>query len=254
MAQAPNESFDGAGIAWWNGLDASERAKWLKVARSAVPADAYAAYLLQRTTQDSNSTVLESAIRELSANPDSPASLHIMSSMSRAIAPYERSRNQVLEALESQLAHDGETERAALSAAINHWERTFKIKLNDGDLAEMRDEASKRIVQRKRMPPTMDSILECQTKSTDTGYKLGVHLHGIEGTWHRLWGIISLAHSFGSDIQSDDGVATVREQFQAILGRELTPKEWGALVAHATNHAETVMKPLGVDGRSGKEE
>ncbi len=33
-----------AGMAWWNGLDKSERAYWLAEARSAVPAEAWATY------------------------------------------------------------------------------------------------------------------------------------------------------------------------------------------------------------------
>jgi hypothetical protein len=32
------------GIRWWNGLTQAERAHWLEVAGSAVPADAWAAF------------------------------------------------------------------------------------------------------------------------------------------------------------------------------------------------------------------
>lgn len=37
-------SNEAAGIAWWNALTETERAKWLAQAGSAVPADAWAAY------------------------------------------------------------------------------------------------------------------------------------------------------------------------------------------------------------------
>lgn len=38
-----------AGIVWWNELDESMRLHWLQVAGSAVPADAYRAYLSSLT-------------------------------------------------------------------------------------------------------------------------------------------------------------------------------------------------------------
>ena len=71
----------------------------------------------------------------------------------------------------------------------------------------------------------------------------GIHLEGLEGTWHRLWGIISLVFGFGDDVETDEGVAAVRAQFEELLGRTMTPPEWDALVAHAKNHHETVVKP-----------
>jgi hypothetical protein len=65
----------------------------------------------------------------------------------------------------------------------------------------------------------------------------------LEGTWHRLWAIICLAFGFGDDIEADEVVAEVRAQFEEALGRPLSPHEWSALVDHARNHHETVMKP-----------
>lgn len=58
-----------------------------------------------------------------------------------------------------------------------------------------------------------------------------------------LWGFICLVFGFGNDVESDEGVLTIRTQFEKLLGRALTPPEWGALVAHAKNHHETVIKP-----------
>jgi hypothetical protein len=88
----------------------------------------------------------------------------------------------------------------------------------------------------------MDSILASRPATTDTGYRLGIHLEGLEGTWHRLWGMIVLVFGFGNDVGTDDGVAAVRAQFEQLLGRGMSAQEWNALVAHAKNHHETVMK------------
>ena len=53
-------------------------------------------------------------------------------------------------------------------------------------------------------------------------------MHGLQGTWHRLWGIVAMVRSFGQDPATDDGVATVRAQFEQALGRALTAPEWHA--------------------------
>lgn len=84
-----------------------------------------------------------------------------------------------------------------------------------------------------RRPPAISSVISNCPTITDTGYALGIHLHGIEGTWHRLWAIIILTFEFGDDIETNDSVATVRNQFEQILGRAMTTNEWDALVAHA---------------------
>ncbi len=179
------------------------------------------------------------AARALASNPDSPASLQIMSAMRRALAPREQARNQLVTALGLQMASGSEKDQAAVDAAIKHWEITFKGEMTDADLADMKAEACERDAQARRMPPKIESILETRPSTTDVGYQLGVHLEGLDGTWHRLWAIISLAHSFGSDIDGDDGVSEVRGQFERLLGRGIRSDEWDALVAHAKHHAET---------------
>ena len=51
-----------------------------------------------------------------------------------------------------------------------------------------------------------------------------------------------MVHSFGHDPATDDGVATVRAQFEQALGRALTAPEWLALQTHAIEHADKTMK------------
>ena len=44
-----NESL---GIAWWNHITESQRAKWLEIAKSAIPAEAWAAFQSQKSFDD----------------------------------------------------------------------------------------------------------------------------------------------------------------------------------------------------------
>ena len=182
-----------------------------------------------KLVQRPGESVWETMARELASNPDSPASLNIMSAVGRAMKPRTQAVDQVVAALEEQLREDGEAQRAALQAAIQYWERECG--------------ARERIERKRRQPPDMESILSSRPATTDAGYLLGIHLEGLEGTWHRLWGIISLVFGFGDDVETDEGVAAVRAQFEELLGRTMTPPEWDALVAHAKNHHETVVKP-----------
>lgn len=121
------------------------------------------------------------AARELTRNPDSPASLQILSSVNKMVG--------------------------RLDAPVEPRPR--------------------------KGSPDMNGILASRPAITDTGYRLGIHLEGVEGTWHRLWAIIALTCGLGDDVDQDDGVATVRAQFEQVLGREMTQSEWAALVAHA---------------------
>lgn len=189
--------------------------------------------------------------RELASNPDSPASLKILSAVNQAMAPRSQAVDQVVQALEAQLRQDGEQEQAAVQAAVRHWERECGTPMERSLLDDLTRSARQRIEHARRQPPPMEGILTSRPQTTDTGYKLGVHLEGLHGTWHRLWGMLCLVFSFGDDIANDPGVATVRSQFEALLGRTMSAPEWGALVEHAKNHFETVMKPA-LGGLSGE--
>lgn len=179
--------------------------------------------------------------RELASNPDSPVSLNIMSAVGQATRPRSQAVDQVVSALEAQLLDDGEQQRVAVQAAIQHWERDCGTQMESSLLEDLAKTARERVERRRRQPPAMESILASQPSTTDTGYQLGIHLEGLEGTWHRLWGMICLVFGFGSDVEGDEGVAAVRAQFEQLLGREMSLQEWAALVAHAKNHHETVV-------------
>jgi len=68
------------------------------------------------------------------------------------------------------------------------------------------------------------------------GYAEGLHLHGIRGTWHRLWALMVLDAQLGGG--SQDAIDTVLEQLAQALGRELTPVEIAALRADAQRAAQ----------------
>ena len=193
------------------------------------------------TLQPGESPFLAAA-REVARNPDSPASLKIMSAISQSMAPRQAAVNQVLQAMEEQLREDGPSQRAAVDAAIGAWERICGTVMDNNLQQQLREDAASRARQRRRQPPAIDTILTVLPNApTDTGYDLGVHMDGIKGTWHRLWGIICLSYSFGNLPDQDDAVSEVRNQFERILGRGLSPQEWQALADHARRHYEAEM-------------
>lgn len=83
-------------------------------------------------------------------------------------------------------------------------------------------------------PPAIESIIPEAACRTDTGYALGVHLHGLHGAWHRLWGMLYLDATLGN---AKAGVQTVRDQVSQALGRPLTDAELAQLNEHAVAHA-----------------
>jgi hypothetical protein len=163
--------------------------------------------------------------------------------MGRALAPRRQAVEQVLEALGAQIEQDGEPQRAAVAAAIAYWERETGAPMDAELLEELRQEARKAAERRSRQPPAMQDILHAMPAATDVGYDLGVHLHGLQGTWHRLWASMCMCYSFGGDPSTESTVGTVRGQFEQLLGRPLEPQEFDALAAHARKHYETVMRP-----------
>ena len=184
------------------------------------------------------------ATRELVRNPDSPASLQIMSAVSKAVAPRERAAAQVISALADQLLSAGAAQAAAVAAAILHWEREFGEAMPAAVLAALKRDANERIERRRRQPPEMAAIIANCPSTADTGYELGVHLEGLLGTWHRLWAIVRMSHRLGHDIALDEGVSVVRAQFEELLGRPMTGAEWDALATPAVAHAEAFPNSL----------
>lgn len=177
--------------------------------------------------------VWEALAREVASHPDSPVSLHALSAVNKALRPRTDATEALVHALHAQMQQDGPMQQAAVQAAIAHWERTCGTVLESDLLADLRAQARQNVQRTRRAPVSMDSILEQRPDTTDTGYRLGIHLEGIEGTWHRLWAMLVLVLGFGDDVDEDEGVATVRAQFEHHLRRSMSSTEWAALVAHA---------------------
>jgi hypothetical protein len=185
--------------------------------------------------------LLSAAIRELSANPSSPASLKIQSTFRQAMEPAHKAIEQLVGALAAQALDDGVFQLADVNAAVAHWERTSGTTMTPELLMEFRKDAAERAKRLQRQPPSMQSVLDTTPGQTDTGYRLGIHLEGVEGTWHRLWASIALCFSFGGEPDSDDTVKVVREQFEHLFGRALTAQEYSKLRDHGRIHAERHM-------------
>lgn len=90
---------------------------------------------------------------------------------------------------------------------------------------------------KRQGPPPIESIIPDAAGRTDTGYQLGVHLHGLQGAWHRLWGMLIVQAQFGG---ADDGIQVVREQVGQALGRPVKDSELERLSEHAKAHAATL--------------
>lgn len=185
------------------------------------------------------------AARELASNPESPQSLRIRSAFNAALAPREKAIQQLVDALEAQLesATSGPGQEAAVTAAVAHWQKACGAQMEPALLEDLRAQATRQATQKRNRPPQMSAILNPMPAATDVGYQLRIHLQGPEGTWHRLWGILSLTYQFGDDPDVDPGCLEVREQFEEILGRQIQQQEWGALLDSARAHANRSTSP-----------
>lgn len=195
--------------------------------------------------------VWDALAREVATDSDSPISLRLQSLFNQSLGPRTRASDQLVAALADLLERPQDASAiAAVDAAIAYWEEITGTKLDEQRLEHFRRDGEERAAQRRRQPPSIESIVEGIQERSDIGYDLGVHLHGLRGTWHRLWAIIAMTVSFGDDPDNDEGVSTVRGQFERLLGRPLAPVEWEPLLAHARRHAETNMPRPGNAGGS----
>jgi hypothetical protein len=182
--------------------------------------------------------------RELAANPDSPASLRIMSAVAHATAPSQAAVVQVIDALVDEINGPTDTTRQAVTAAIAHWEKSTGQVMTPALRADFDREAHQLLERHRNRPPRIESIIQDAGTRSDIGYEMGLHLEGLRGTWHRLWGAIAFSFMFlATDDDELDLVAELRGQFESQLGRPMSDPEWALLVAHAKRHYETALRP-----------
>lgn len=189
--------------------------------------------------------------REVATNPDSTASLRIMSAVNGAMKPAKQAAAQVIEALAAQIEAPGEHADAAVAAAVRHWESVCNASLAPDVLNGMREDAAALIQRRRRQPPPMEAIVAGVGEPVDMGYDLSLHLNGLRGTWHRLWASIALGVMMGESEEHAEAVGTVRQQFEQLLGRSLSPDEWLRLSQHAQAHGQAMQGQFSQGGRGG---
>lgn len=131
---------------------------------------------------------------------------------------------------------------AAVAAAIAHWEKTCGGPIDPGTLELLHSDAASLAQARRNRPPSMSSILSPMPAATDVGYDLGLDLGGVEGTWHRLWAMMSLAAQFGDDPEIAADCQELQQEFERLIGRSLHHNELEALRAHARAHGQTRPK------------
>ncbi|TWO71475.1 hypothetical protein FN976_11205 [Caenimonas sedimenti] len=174
------------------------------------------------------------AARELARNPDSPASLRIMSEMKRVLAPSQRVVEELVQALCESIENPGLTTNAQVAAAKARWEQVTGAQLDAGLMRKFEEDAHTELEDRMRRPPPLEQVLEQfdpAARTPDCGYKLGADLEGLQGTWHRLWALLRLQAS--SKMDMTDGIEMVRAQFETLLGRGLQDVELARLTRHA---------------------
>lgn len=109
-------------------------------------------------------------------------------------------------------------------------------------LEDLRAQATRQATQKRNRPPQMSDILNPMPAATDVGYQLGIHLQGLEGTWHRLWALLSITFQFGDTPEGNADCENLRHQFEQGLGRRLASAEWSALADHAQAHAMSASR------------
>ncbi|TXI23098.1 MAG: hypothetical protein E6Q67_04985 [Roseateles sp.] len=180
--------------------------------------------------------------RELAANPDSPASLRILSSVNASLRPRMAAVEQLLDALVAQLERPGPVADASVAAASRHWEVACDGELTAGILEDLKRDAAAIVDRMRSSPPPIESILADVCGRSDIGYDLGLDLEGLRGTWHRLWAAISMARVFGESPEQVDCVASFRAEVERQLGRVITESEWQQLQQHAFRHGDALAE------------
>lgn len=189
--------------------------------------------------------------QELANRPDGPVALGVMSHINKLVRPREKALERLVKAFAKNLEEpNAPGVQADIDLAKANWETVCETELTESLVAKFREDAAELVEKRKTLPPDMSQILlDGADGRRDFGYELGGNLTGLQGTWHRLWALISMNRLLGSDL--DDAVPELRAEFERQLGRPLAPVEWDQLVAHAHRHCDVVMRPRYPNGLDG---
>lgn len=185
---------------------------------------------------------MDRLLRDIAANPDGPRSLALQSRVTRALQPVADAQRRVVKAMQAELCGelDAASARSAVETSLCALAEVLRLdRVPDDVVQQMRKEAA--AAQRRQGPPAIESILPEVAGQSDVGHEHGLHLHGIRGTWHRLWALLVLAGAMGDS--DDEAIGLVRAQLEAHLGRPMKPQEFDELRAHATAAAGKMILP-----------
>lgn len=198
---------------------------------------------------------LELLIELFLQNPDSPLGLKIQSSVSQALAPRQKICDDVVSSMVAFEQCPSDDNRVALLRAIERWEtmdgEDARRKMPEDIRFGFEQDACAIIEQRKRMPPAMDCFLQVDFEPIDVAYEVVGSLHGVSGSWHRLWASLcrfyqqcSFDTSKSELLSLDDAcVVEVKRQFETAFGRAITKDEWTLLDRAAHEHTVTFLIP-----------
>ncbi len=188
---------------------------------------------------------LKRLIRELIDRPESPMSLAFMVKVQDAMHPIDEGLRTLIGAIAADLEAKTDESRLAMVRAKAAFESLTHGNVVGEEWEDLVAAAQKFNEDRLKRPPPMTDILDIDVQPSDLEYKLAGGLGGIQGTWHRLWSTISTTRYFtGLGVEdTDDAVATLREEFEGKFGRPLNQEEWGRLVKHAYRNCDEVLIP-----------
>lgn len=134
------------------------------------------------STDDGNSP-WESMARELAQRPNSPASLRIMSALSRSVAPVQAAVAVVKRAIFDQVSRPGPEADAAFASAKLHWERLTCGEMDAGLESELRKEVEAERLSRndRRGPPDINQVIAVREQ-----FETALGRAMTEGEWSRL--------------------------------------------------------------------
>lgn len=179
--------------------------------------------------------------RAIAADPDGAIAGRVGDFIGQSLQQRKRERLRVVWAIADALAAgEDATSFPAASEAIAAWERRSGQRLLPDEISGLYADARLELLDRRRRPPAIESIVKGWTARPDYAYEAG-DLGGFQGIWHRMWALLCLEAQGASAFDGDElGSSILRHEFEARLTRPLDTQEWHALVAHARRRAAEI--------------
>lgn len=169
---------------------------------------------------------------------ESPAGLHAMAAVRAEMRSLQSAVTVAIDAMaQSMRDPDDDAARDLVQRMLTSVRFFLKTEsIPDDLLAEMHAEAQRQA--RPRRPLPIETVLPEVAGRLDVGYAEGLHLHGLRGTWHRLWALMVLDAQMGAG--AGEAIQVVLGQLSRALGRDLSSEEIQALRDDAQSAAEAL--------------